>query len=37
MNHQKKGISLLIFTPFYESLQLYIESKKNNKERGVNY
>lgn len=34
MNHPKKSISLLIFTPFYESLQLYIESKKNDKKGG---
>lgn len=34
MNHQKKSISLLIFTSFYKSLQLYIESKKNNKKGG---
>lgn len=34
MNHQKKSISLLIFTPFYESLQLYIESKKNDTKGG---
>lgn len=27
MNHPKKSISLLIFTPLYESLQLSIESK----------
>lgn len=34
MNHQKKSISLLIFTSFYKSLQLYIESKKNDKKGG---